>query len=110
MTSERGSIRTQCSLGRRFRHGSYSRAFASIRGFRCIEAALLSLVIALLDGNGAGAANLVSIPALGVNLAPGFRISVFAGPEMANDIYAMTLDASANVVVTSEGYVKKLLD
>jgi len=56
------------------------------------------------------AANLVPIPALGVSLAPGFRISVYAGPDLANDIYAMTLDAAGNVVVTSQGYIKKLYD
>src|SRR2546429_1980572 len=56
------------------------------------------------------AANLVPIPQLGVSLAPGFRISVYAGPDLANDIYAMTLDAAGNVVVTSQGYIKKLYD
>src|SRR5438105_1038818 len=58
----------------------------------------------------ARAANLVPIPQLGVSLAPGFRISVYAGPDLANDIYAMTLDAAGNVVVTSQGYIKKLHD
>src|SRR4051812_36851053 len=55
-------------------------------------------------------ADLVPLPAFGVRLARGFRISLYAGPELANDIYAMTLDASGNVIVTSQGYVKKLVD
>src|ERR1043165_4032157 len=58
----------------------------------------------------AARADLVPIPAFGVNLTRGFRISLFAGPDLANDIYAMTLDASGNVVVTSQGYIKKLFD
>src|SRR6185369_16146190 len=55
-------------------------------------------------------AQLVPIPAFGVNLARGFRISLYAGPELANDIYAMTLDPYGNVLVTSQGYIKRLQD
>ena len=56
------------------------------------------------------AAQLVPVPEFGVRLAAGFRISLFSGPELANDIYAMTLDARGNVVVTSQGYIRTLLD
>ena len=55
-------------------------------------------------------AQLVPVPEFGVRLALGFRISLFSGPDMANDIYAMTLDARGNVVVTSQGYIRTLLD
>lgn len=55
-------------------------------------------------------AQLVPVPDFGVRLAPGFRISLFSGPELANDIYAMTLDSRGNVVVTSQGYIRTLLD
>ncbi|HKQ39240.1 MAG TPA: PVC-type heme-binding CxxCH protein [Verrucomicrobiae bacterium] len=58
----------------------------------------------------AATAQLVPIPEFGVRLAPGFRISLFSGPDLANDIYAMTLDARGNVVVTSQGYIRTLLD
>ena len=45
----------------------------------------------------AAGANLVSAPAFGVRIAPGFRISLYAGPDLANDIYAMTLDAAGKI-------------
>lgn len=51
---------------------------------------------------------LVSADDLGLRVAPGFRVSVYSGPELANDIYAMTLDAQGRVVVTSQGWVKLL--
>ena len=74
------------------------------------QAAFLALVASHFPVTQLTAANLVPIPALGVTLASGFRISVYAGPDLANDIYAMTLDAAGNVTVTSQGYIKKLED
>ncbi|HTD86984.1 MAG TPA: PVC-type heme-binding CxxCH protein, partial [Candidatus Binatia bacterium] len=50
------------------------------------------------------------VPQFGVRLAPGFRMSLFSGPDLANDIYAMTIDPRGNVVVTSQGYIRTLLD
>jgi putative heme-binding domain-containing protein len=47
---------------------------------------------------------------LGLRVPPGFRVTRFADQDLANDIYAMTLDADGNVVVTSQGWVKRLLD
>ncbi len=47
---------------------------------------------------------------LGLRAPPGFRVTLYADQELANDIYAMTLDADGHVVVTSEGWVKRLLD
>lgn len=58
----------------------------------------------------AASAQLVPLPQFGVRLASGFRMSLFAGPELANDIYAMTLDTRGDVVVTSQGYIRTLLD
>ena len=55
-------------------------------------------------------AQLVPVPDFGVRIPPGFRISLFSGPELANDIYAMTLDSAGNVVVTSQGYIRTLRD
>src|SRR5258707_14447008 len=46
----------------------------------------------------------------GLRVAPGFRITLFADHELANDIYAMTLDAQGRVVVTGPGYIKILHD
>jgi putative membrane-bound dehydrogenase-like protein len=47
---------------------------------------------------------------LGLKVAPGFRVSLYADHELANDIYAMTLDSHGRVVVTSRGYIKVLHD
>src|SRR5438309_6844242 len=46
----------------------------------------------------------------GLRVAAGFRVSLYADHELANDIYAMTLDARGRVVVTGPGYVKTLHD
>ena len=55
-------------------------------------------------------AQLVPVPEFGVRIPRGFRISLFSDSSLANDIYAMTLDARGNVVVTSKGYIRTLLD
>src|SRR6185436_20659166 len=55
-------------------------------------------------------AQLVPVPQFGVRIPSAFRISLFADSDLANDIYAMTLDARGNVVVTSQGYIRTLLD
>jgi glucose/arabinose dehydrogenase len=47
---------------------------------------------------------------LGLRVAPGFRVRLYAGPDLASDVYAMTLDAQGRVVVTSRGWVKVLHD
>ena len=56
------------------------------------------------------AADFVNYPDLGLRLQRGFRVSLYADSGLANDIYAMTLDARGRVVVTSAGYIKTLLD
>src|SRR5262245_48711914 len=55
-------------------------------------------------------ADLVPVPALGLRIARGFEVTLFADEKLADDIYAMTLDARGQVVVTSRGYVRTLLD
>ncbi|MFL5242349.1 MAG: PVC-type heme-binding CxxCH protein [Gemmataceae bacterium] len=47
---------------------------------------------------------------LGLRVPPGFRVSLYADETLANDIYAMTLDARGRVVVTSRGWIKVLHD
>ncbi|MGE0537360.1 MAG: hypothetical protein AB7O68_20475 [Pirellulales bacterium] len=44
------------------------------------------------------------------DLPPGFRISLYAGDDLAHDIFSMTLDAAGRVVVAGPGYVKTLFD
>jgi putative membrane-bound dehydrogenase-like protein len=48
--------------------------------------------------------------ALGLRLPPHFHATEFAGPELAPNIYAMTLDAKGRVVVTGPGYIRRLED
>ena len=50
------------------------------------------------------------VEGLGLRIAPGFKVTLYAGPEIANDIYAMTLDSRGRVVVTSQGWIKVLHD
>jgi putative membrane-bound dehydrogenase-like protein len=47
---------------------------------------------------------------LGLRVPPGFKVTLYADHELANDIYSMTLDSQGNVVVTSQGWVKRLVD
>jgi len=56
------------------------------------------------------AAQLVPVPALGLRVARGFQVTLFADEKLANDIYAMTLDSRGNVVVSGQGYIRTLLD
>src|SRR6185436_10864475 len=56
------------------------------------------------------AADLLPVNALGLRVARGFRVSLFADTDLAPDIYSMTLDSQGNVVVSSQGYIRTLLD
>jgi putative membrane-bound dehydrogenase-like protein len=47
---------------------------------------------------------------LGLRIAPGFRVTLYADQDLANDIFAMTLDSQGRVVVTGPGYIKVLHD
>src|SRR2546421_2886012 len=49
-------------------------------------------------------------PAPGLKVPPGFEVTEFAGPNLANDIYCMTLDPRGRVVVCGRGYIKILVD
>lgn len=46
----------------------------------------------------------------GFRVPPGFRVTLFADEKLANDIFAMTLDARGRVVVTGPGYIRRLED
>jgi putative membrane-bound dehydrogenase-like protein len=51
---------------------------------------------------------LQTVEELGLRVAPGFKVSLYSGPDVANDIFAMTLDSRGRVVVTSQGWIKIL--
>ena len=53
-----------------------------------------------------GQANLGSA----IKLQDGFKATLYSGPDLANDIYSMTLDAKGQVVVSSRGYIRTLHD
>src|ERR1043166_6400819 len=55
-----------------------------------------------------GAQRLVANEALGIRVAPNFRVTQFADETLAYDIYAMTFDAQGRVVVTGPGYIRRL--
>lgn len=54
--------------------------------------------------------NLQTVEELGLRVAPGFKVTLFADQALANDTYAMTLDSRGRVVVTSQGWIKILED
>jgi putative membrane-bound dehydrogenase-like protein len=47
---------------------------------------------------------------LGLRSAPGFEVALYSDHDLANDLYAMTIDARGRVAVTSRGWVKVLED
>src|SRR5438552_18351749 len=64
-----------------------------LRRFLGRAAALVGSAFLAGDLGGAAAPALVDWPDLGLRLAPGFRVTEYADQNLANDIYAMTLDA-----------------
>src|SRR3989440_5475421 len=75
------------------------------------RASLFALVcLGLLFAFPVSSADLVTVEPLGLRVARGFRVTQYADSDLANDIYAMTLDARGNVVVTGQGYIKTLFD
>lgn len=55
-------------------------------------------------------AELVTLPDLGIKIAKGFNVTLFAGADIAPDVYSMTLDTQGSVVISSRGYIKRLID
>ncbi len=47
---------------------------------------------------------------LGLRVPEGFEVTLYAGDELAHDIFSMTIDAQERVVVAGRGYVKRLED
>jgi putative heme-binding domain-containing protein len=46
----------------------------------------------------------------GLRVPDGFEVTEFAGSDLANDIFCLTLDPKGRVVVSSRGYIRLLLD
>src|SRR3974377_1805490 len=45
----------------------------------------------------------------GLRVPAGFEVTEYAGSDLANDIYCMTLDPSGRVVVSGRGYIRVLV-
>jgi putative membrane-bound dehydrogenase-like protein len=63
----------------------------------------------LLLGCGLPLAAAQSVPH-GLRVPPGFQVTEFAGSDLANDIYSLTLDPRGRVVVAGRGYIRILID
>ncbi|MCE9529058.1 MAG: hypothetical protein K8R36_23670, partial [Planctomycetales bacterium] len=48
--------------------------------------------------------------ALGIQAPDGFEVSLFAGDDLAHDIFSLTTDSKGRIVVAGAGYVKILHD
>ena len=68
------------------------------------------LITALTVCSGIANGQLEDIPQLGLRIAPGFEITLFADQVIAPDVYSMTIDPSGRVVISSRGYIKWLID
>src|SRR5579863_7010919 len=77
-----------------------SRLFAATGPivFACVSA-LVSFI---------GAAVATADDDLGLAVPQGFSVSLYAGDELAHDIFSMTIDAQGRVVVAGPGYIKIL--
>jgi putative membrane-bound dehydrogenase-like protein len=68
------------------------------------------LALLLAGGRAPAQSDLVAFNDLGLRVARGFRVTLYADSSLANDIYAMTLDSRGRAVVTSRGYIRTLVD
>ena len=55
-------------------------------------------------------AELVTVTDLGLKVEKGFSVSLYADSVLAPDVYSMTLDPEGFVVISSRGYIKRLID
>ncbi len=46
----------------------------------------------------------------GLRIPDGFEVTEYAGSDLANDIYCMTIDPQGRVVVSGRGYTRILVD
>ncbi len=49
-------------------------------------------------------------PAKGLRAPTGFKVTEYAGSELANDITCMTIDTKGRIVVAGKGYIRTLID
>jgi putative heme-binding domain-containing protein len=56
------------------------------------------------------AMSLAADPTAGLKVPDGFVVTQYSGPELANDIYCLHIDAKGRVMVAGRGYVRQLVD
>ncbi len=49
-------------------------------------------------------------PVKDLKVPSGFAVELFAGPELANDIYCMSISSDGRVIVAGRGYIRELID
>lgn len=49
-------------------------------------------------------------PVNDLKVPSGFAVDSFAGPELANDIYCMSISSDGRVIVAGRGYIRELID
>jgi putative membrane-bound dehydrogenase-like protein len=76
---------------------------------RFVIGALLAMATLTLAHLGQGA-DLVHANNLGLDIARGFTVNLYADASMADDIYALTINPRGEVVVTGPGYIRVLID
>ncbi len=47
---------------------------------------------------------------LGLRVPDGFEVTEYAGSDLANDIYCMTIDPKGRVIVSGRGYIRILVE
>ncbi|MCH2059393.1 MAG: hypothetical protein MK183_02085 [Verrucomicrobiales bacterium] len=68
------------------------------------------LITALVILTGIADGQLDDVPELGLRIAQGFEVRLYADQEIAPDVYSMTIDPAGQVVISSRGYIKRLID
>jgi putative heme-binding domain-containing protein len=69
-----------------------------------------TIVLIVISACGSAAAAEPQATQYGLRVPAGFEVTEFAGSDLANDIFCMTLDPKGRVVVSGRGFVRLLLD
>lgn len=71
---------------------------------------MVRLTVCLVVVLAAGSGRLWAEESLGFRVPPGFEVSLYAGDDLAHNIFSMTTDAQGRIVVAGPKYVKILHD
>ena len=68
------------------------------------------LITTLVVLSGITHGQLDDVEELGLRIAQGFEVGLYADQTLAPDVYSMTIDPSGQVVISSRGYIRRLVD